>query len=89
MGDPQSAALLVTGIDLSTVALDRAGEQADEASKDVADWIAWRQGDLLSWDPGPGAVRLDVGAVHPPHPATTRVAAPPASRSGPPGRTAA
>lgn len=43
----------VTGIDVSTVALDRAAQRAAEAGEEVADRITWQQGDLLSWDPAP------------------------------------
>jgi SAM-dependent methyltransferase len=43
----------VTGIDVSTVALDRAAERAAKAGKEVSDRISWRQTDILSWDPAP------------------------------------
>ncbi len=43
----------VTGIDVSTVALDRAAERAAEAGEAVADRITWQQVDLLSWSPPP------------------------------------
>jgi SAM-dependent methyltransferase len=43
----------VTGIDVSTAALDRAAKHAVEAGAAVADRIAWQQADVLSWDPAP------------------------------------
>ena len=43
----------VTGIDVSTVALDRAATRAAEAGEEVAARIRWQQGDLMSWDPAP------------------------------------
>jgi len=43
----------VTGIDVSTVALDRAAERAAEAGAEIADRITWQQADILSWDPAP------------------------------------
>ena len=43
----------VTGIDVSTVALDRAAARAAEAGAEVADRITWQQADILSWDPAP------------------------------------
>lgn len=43
----------VTGIDVSTVALDRAAQRAAEAGKEVADRTTWQQADLLPWDPAP------------------------------------
>lgn len=48
----------VTGLDLSTVALDRAAERAAAASEAVAARITWQQADLLSWDPAP--MRFDL-----------------------------
>lgn len=42
-----------TGIDVSTVALDRAAQRAAGAGKEVADRITWQHADLLSWDPAP------------------------------------
>jgi len=41
----------VTGMDISAVALDRAAQRAALAGQDIADRIAWRQANLLSWDP--------------------------------------
>jgi SAM-dependent methyltransferase len=43
----------VTGIDVSTVALDRAAGRAASAGAEVADRITWQQADILSWDPAP------------------------------------
>lgn len=43
----------VTGIDVSTVALDRAAHFAAQAGTDVAGRITWEQADILSWDPAP------------------------------------
>ncbi len=43
----------VNGIDVSTVALDRAAQRAAEAGAAVADRITWQQADILSWDPPP------------------------------------
>jgi thioredoxin reductase/SAM-dependent methyltransferase len=41
----------VTGIDVSTVGIDRAAKHAVEAGAAVADRIAWQQADVLSWEP--------------------------------------
>jgi SAM-dependent methyltransferase len=43
----------VTGIDISTVALNRAASHAREAGADVAGRIEWLQADLTSWVPKP------------------------------------
>jgi SAM-dependent methyltransferase len=43
----------VTGIDVSTVALDRAAGFAAEAGEEIVDRIIWQQADLLAWDPAP------------------------------------
>jgi SAM-dependent methyltransferase len=43
----------VTGIDVSTVALERAAQRAAEAGKEIAERITWEQADVLSWDPSP------------------------------------
>ena len=43
----------VTGIDVSTVALDRAAEFAANAGEEIADRITWQQTDILSWDQAP------------------------------------
>jgi SAM-dependent methyltransferase len=43
----------VTGIDLSTVALERAAHLASDAGQDIAERITWQQADVLSWDPAP------------------------------------
>ena len=60
----------VTGIDISTVALDRAARRAADAGAEVADRITWQQADVLSWDPAP--LRFDLVSaqfVHLPTPA--------------------
>jgi SAM-dependent methyltransferase len=41
----------VTGVDISTVALDRAAALAAEAGEVIADRITWQQADLLCWAP--------------------------------------
>jgi SAM-dependent methyltransferase len=41
----------VTGLDISTVALDRAASQAAIAGPEIADRLTWQQADLLSWVP--------------------------------------
>ena len=43
----------VTGIDVSTVALDRAAGRAADVGEEVAARITWQQADVLSWDPAP------------------------------------
>jgi SAM-dependent methyltransferase len=43
----------VTGIDVSTVALDRAAGRAAAAGAETAERITWQQADILSWDPAP------------------------------------
>lgn len=48
----------VTGIDVSTVALERAAEQAANAGAEIADRITWQQADILSWDPAPAQFDL-------------------------------
>ena len=60
----------VTGIDVSTVALDRAAQRAAEAGDQIADRITWQQADVLSWDPAP--LRFDLVSaqfMHLPRPA--------------------
>jgi len=42
----------VTGLDISSVALDRAAGHAAQAGSDVAARTSWQQGDLLEWEPG-------------------------------------
>ncbi len=42
----------VTGVDVSTVALERAARWAAEAGQEIADRLTWQQADILSWDPG-------------------------------------
>jgi SAM-dependent methyltransferase len=43
----------VTGIDVSTVALERAAERAASRGREVVDRISWQQADILTWDPAP------------------------------------
>ena len=43
----------VTGIDLSTVALERAAHLASDAGQDIAERIIWERADVLFWDPTP------------------------------------
>lgn len=59
----------VTGIDVSTVALDRAARRAAEAGAEIADRTTWQQADVMSWDPAP--VQFDLISaqfVHLPRP---------------------
>lgn len=48
----------VTGIDISTVALQRAAALAAEAGADVAQRITWQQADVLTWNPAPSTYDL-------------------------------
>jgi SAM-dependent methyltransferase len=48
----------VTGVDLSSVALERAARHAAAAGLQIAARIDWAQADLISWDPG--AARYDL-----------------------------
>jgi SAM-dependent methyltransferase len=41
----------VTAVDISTVALERAAVNADQAGPDIAGRISWSQGDLNKWEP--------------------------------------
>ena len=43
----------VMGVDVSTVALSRAAEEAKAAGPEIADRITWQQADALTWDPSP------------------------------------
>jgi 2-polyprenyl-3-methyl-5-hydroxy-6-metoxy-1,4-benzoquinol methylase len=43
----------VTAVDVSTVALARAAQQATVVGPDVAERIDWQQADILSWQPTP------------------------------------
>ncbi|MDH6679617.1 SAM-dependent methyltransferase [Rhodococcus sp. LBL1] len=43
---------VVTAIDLSTVAIERAAAHATDAGSDIAGRITWQQADLLEWTPG-------------------------------------
>jgi SAM-dependent methyltransferase len=51
----------VIAVDLSTVALERAGAHAEQAGADIARRIDWVHEDVTSWDPGPG--RYDLVSV--------------------------
>ncbi|MFM1724377.1 methyltransferase domain-containing protein [Rhodococcus sp. PAM 2766] len=42
----------VHGIDLSSVAIERAAEHAAEAGDDIAGRVTWEAADLVEWDPG-------------------------------------
>ncbi|HEX3461644.1 MAG TPA: class I SAM-dependent methyltransferase [Acidimicrobiales bacterium] len=48
----------VTAVDISTVALERAAVNADQAGPDIARRISWNQGDLNNWEPPPRAYDL-------------------------------
>jgi len=48
----------VTGVDLSTVALERAAEHAAQAGAGIAARIDWVHADVIGWDPG--AARYDL-----------------------------
>ena len=48
----------VTGVDVSTVALQRAERAARTAGPGLADLITWQQADVLSWEPDPDAYDL-------------------------------
>jgi SAM-dependent methyltransferase len=43
----------VTGVDVSTVALERAAERAARVGAEVADRITWQAVDVLVWEPAP------------------------------------
>ena len=53
----------VTAVDFSTVALGEARARAERLGEDVADRIAWVEGDLSVWAPPPGAYDL-VACIH-------------------------
>jgi 2-polyprenyl-3-methyl-5-hydroxy-6-metoxy-1,4-benzoquinol methylase len=44
---------IVTAVDVSAVALERAAAHAAAQGDEIAGRIAWRREDLLAWDPGP------------------------------------
>jgi SAM-dependent methyltransferase len=48
----------VTAVDISSVALERAAENADQAGPDIAERISWCQGDLNNWEPPRSAYDL-------------------------------
>ncbi|MDV7242927.1 MULTISPECIES: class I SAM-dependent methyltransferase [Rhodococcus] len=47
-----------TGVDVSTVALERAAAQAAEAGAAIADHTTWQQVDIRSWEPPTGQFDL-------------------------------
>ncbi len=49
---------LVTAVDLSTVALERAAAHAAQLGADIAGRIGWLHEDLASWDPSPARYDL-------------------------------
>ncbi len=60
----------VTGIDVSTVALDRAAARAADIGADIAGRITWQFADVLSWEPTPQQFDLvSAQFVHLPRPA--------------------
>jgi 2-polyprenyl-3-methyl-5-hydroxy-6-metoxy-1,4-benzoquinol methylase len=59
----------VTGLDISQVALDRAGAHADQAGAEIAKRITWQQGDLLSWIPTEQFDLVTAHFIHLPGPA--------------------
>ena len=52
----------VTGIDISTVALDRAAGHAAAAGSQIAGRITWQQADLLDWTPSQD--QYDLATAH-------------------------
>jgi len=52
----------VTGVDISTVAVERAAVNAGAAGADIGGRIGWQQGDLITWAPDPG--RYDLAVMH-------------------------
>ncbi|SEC66771.1 class I SAM-dependent methyltransferase [Rhodococcus koreensis] len=52
----------VTGVDVSTVALERAAARAAEAGSEIADRTTWEQADIVSWEPP--ARRFDLVSAH-------------------------
>ncbi|HEX3840974.1 MAG TPA: class I SAM-dependent methyltransferase [Acidimicrobiales bacterium] len=48
----------VTAVDISTVALERAAVNADQAGPEIAERISWCQGDLNDWEPSRRAYDL-------------------------------
>jgi SAM-dependent methyltransferase len=62
----------VTGVDISTVALDRAAAQAAEIGADVAGRTTWAYADVLTWDPAPHRYDLvSAQFIHVPRPELT------------------
>ena len=51
----------VTGLDVSTVALQRAAAHAASAGAEIAGRIDWQHADLLTWEPG--AARYDLASA--------------------------
>jgi 2-polyprenyl-3-methyl-5-hydroxy-6-metoxy-1,4-benzoquinol methylase len=52
----------VTGVDVSTVALDRAARFAAQAGAEIAARITWQQADILTWTPPSG--QFDLVSAH-------------------------
>jgi 2-polyprenyl-3-methyl-5-hydroxy-6-metoxy-1,4-benzoquinol methylase len=52
----------VTGVDVSTVALERAAQQAAATGPEIAARIAWQQADILAW--APPARQFDLVTSH-------------------------
>ena len=52
----------VTGVDVSTVALERAADRAAAAGADIAGRTTWEQADILEWEPP--THRFDLVAAH-------------------------
>ena len=52
----------VTGVDVSTVALERAADRAAAAGADIADRTTWEQADILEWEPP--THRFDLVSAH-------------------------
>jgi 2-polyprenyl-3-methyl-5-hydroxy-6-metoxy-1,4-benzoquinol methylase len=63
----------VTGVDVSTVALERAAAFAAAAGAEIADRLTWQQADMLTWTPPAG--QFDLVSAHFIHlPPTERMA---------------
>lgn len=58
----------VTGLDISSVALDRAAERARKAGPEIARRIVWQQADLVSWEPGQQYDLVSAQFMHLPRP---------------------
>lgn len=59
----------VMGVDISTVALERAAQHARAAGPEIAELISWQQADLLEWEPPRDAFDLvSAQFIHLPQP---------------------